>query len=156
MKNGLRKFIPAGAVAVVLAFSYVAPAFGIDPVKSSTAVPCGSRYGGAYSGGKHLSVCPGYGALGKPDNSPAVPNSAGGPNGSNGSASGETALNTTASGSNASANGTSQGNASLTANQLAQTGQPFSGTDSLPFALGLGLVAMVAAGGVLVFTRRRT
>src|ERR1700716_910081 len=55
----LRKLIPASIVALVLAFSYFAPALGLvaPPVQSWSGVDCG-RFGYGYHGGKHGATCP--------------------------------------------------------------------------------------------------
>jgi hypothetical protein len=57
----LRKLIPASIVALVLAFSYFAPALGlVAPAVSGgtgVGVNCG-RFGYGYHGGKHLMPCP--------------------------------------------------------------------------------------------------
>src|SRR5690349_15881768 len=71
MKRTLRKLVPAIAVGVVLACSYVAPAFGVTPVTSTVPVPCG-RYGGGYSGDKHLVVCTNTGGNGAPEGQPGA------------------------------------------------------------------------------------
>jgi len=55
----IRRLVPAGVVAIVLAFSYFSPALGFtpDPVKSAAHTNCG-RFGDGYHGGKHNFVCP--------------------------------------------------------------------------------------------------
>src|SRR5438552_3864156 len=56
----IRRLLPASVVALVLAFSYIAPALGAigpGPVQSSFHTNCG-RFGYGYHGGKHLFVCP--------------------------------------------------------------------------------------------------
>ncbi len=55
----LRKLVPASIVALVLAFSYFAPALGLVAPRVSTGVGvnCG-RFGYGYHGGKHLFICP--------------------------------------------------------------------------------------------------
>jgi len=55
----IRRLVPAGVVAIVLAFSYFSPALGFapDPVKSAAHTNCG-RFGNGYHGGKHNFVCP--------------------------------------------------------------------------------------------------
>ena len=60
MKNvWIGRLLPASVVAIVLAFSYFAPALGFapDPVKQASHTNCG-RFGYGYHGGKHLFVCP--------------------------------------------------------------------------------------------------
>ena len=166
MKNGLRKLVPAGAVGVVLALSYFAPVFGVEPtgVKSTVPVPCG-RFGGGYSGGKHLTVCVNVGGNGAPENSASASSGSGPSTGSTGglaaiASSGggrpaATSPDATGGAKASTAAGALQGNAVLTADRLAQSGQPLGGSNSLPLALGLSLIAIVSAGGVLVLTRRR-
>ena len=55
----LRKLVPASIVALVLAFSYFAPALGLvaPTVSTGVGVNCG-RFGYGYHGGKHLFTCP--------------------------------------------------------------------------------------------------
>ena len=55
----LRKVLPASIVALVLAFSYFAPALGLvaPTVSTGVGVNCG-RFGYGYHGGKHLFTCP--------------------------------------------------------------------------------------------------
>ncbi len=55
----LRKVLPASIVALVLAFSYFAPALGLvaPTVSTGVGVNCG-RFGYGYHGGKHLFICP--------------------------------------------------------------------------------------------------
>lgn len=64
----LRKLIPASIVALVLAFSYFAPALGLvaPAVQTGVGVNCG-RFGYGYHGGKHLLICPN-----RPFPSPAI------------------------------------------------------------------------------------
>ena len=54
-----RRLIPAAVVSVVLAFSYIAPAVGLDvaPVKHFDQPNCG-RNGYGYHGGKNNLTCP--------------------------------------------------------------------------------------------------
>ncbi len=68
VQSTLRKLIPASIVALVLAFSYFAPALGLvgPPVQSGFGVNCG-RFGYGYHGGKHLFGCPN-----RPFPSPAI------------------------------------------------------------------------------------
>jgi hypothetical protein len=172
MKKTLRKLVPAIAVGVVLACSYVAPAFGVTPVTSTVPVPCG-RYGGGYSGDKHLVACSNIGGNGAPEGQPG---GAGASNAGNdllagGLAAGDISGRASSAGDNATGSAavasTSFGQAAssrgalaqpavvLNAQRLAQAGHPSSGSDSLPLALGLALVAIVCSGGVLVLSRRR-
>src|SRR3989442_10061727 len=56
----IRRLLPAGAVAVVLAFSYFLPVLGDvapGPVQHASGVNCG-RFGYGYHGGKHMFICP--------------------------------------------------------------------------------------------------
>ena len=55
----IRRLLPASVVSVVLAFSYFAPAFGVNPppVNDAGHTNCG-RFGYGYHGGKHDFVCP--------------------------------------------------------------------------------------------------
>ena len=55
----LRNVVPASIVALVLAFSYFAPALGLvaPTVSTGVGVNCG-RFGYGYHGGKHLFTCP--------------------------------------------------------------------------------------------------
>jgi hypothetical protein len=58
----IRRLIPASIVGIVLAFSYFAPALGVDvaPVTShDTDNNCG-RFGYGYHGGKHHFPCPSH------------------------------------------------------------------------------------------------
>jgi len=70
----IRRLIPASVVGLVLAFSYFAPALGVDvaPVKSHDNPNCG-RFGYGYHGGKHNFVCPTQPPPALPDVAQAAP-----------------------------------------------------------------------------------